>query len=124
MRVIVAGSRCFTAADYPLIEEVCLSSGYWYSAVVSGGARGVDTLGEQFAKNIKVPVQRYLADWERHGRSAGPRRNLLMAKHADAVVLVWDGISPGTKHMMNAARQQSLPVYVRIAVPSTAEVIP
>lgn len=124
MKVVIAGSRSFSAADYPLIEEVCLSSGYWYSTVISGTAPGVDRLGERFAKKIQVPVQRYPANWEKYGRSAGSIRNTEMARRADAVVVVWDGVSPGTRHMMNAARQRGLPLYVRVAVPSTAEVIP
>lgn len=117
MRVIVAGSRSFTEADYPLVREVCLASGYWYSEVISGGAHGVDLLGERFAAEIGVPVRRMLADWDRYGRGAGPRRNEAMAKQANALVAVWDGASRGTADMIRRARSTGLLVYVRVAHP-------
>ncbi len=117
MRVIVAGSRTFTTADYPLVKEVCLSSGYWFTSIISGTAHGVDLLGEMFAKEIRVPVERFPADWTRFGKSAGYKRNEQMAKVADALVLVWDGKSLGSKHMLDIARAKRLIVYVRIAQP-------
>lgn len=118
MRVIVAGSRGFGALDYPLVEEVCLTSGYWFTTILSGGAAGVDRLGEQFARNINAPVEQFLANWKRYGRSAGPRRNEEMARRAEALVAVWDGKSSGTAHMISTARARGLLVYVRIAAPA------
>lgn len=118
MRVIIAGSRGFTELDYPLVEEVCLTSGYWFTTILSGGAAGVDKLGEKFAQNIKAPVEVFLADWARYGRSAGPRRNEEMAKKAEALVAVWDGRSRGTAHMISTARARGLLVYVRVATPT------
>ncbi len=117
MRVIIAGSRTFTAQDYPLIEEACLASTYWYTEVISGTADGVDKLGELFAKRMGIPVRRFPADWARYGRSAGPRRNEEMAKNADALVAIWDGHSKGTAHMIAEARRRQLLVYVRRATP-------
>jgi hypothetical protein len=45
------------------------------------------------------------ADWDTYGKSAGYRRNADMAKYSDAVVCFWDGVSKGTKHMIDLARQ-------------------
>lgn len=118
MRVIIAGSRTFNAVDYPLIEEACLASTYWYTEVISGTAEGVDALGEHFAKLMGIPVRRFPADWDRYGRSAGIRRNEEMAKNADALVAIWDGRSKGTSHMIAEARRRQLLVYVRRATPA------
>lgn len=118
MRVIVAGSRGFTYEDYEIVENTCLMSGYWFSTVLCGLAEGVDRLGEEFAKRMNIPVEHYPADWKKHGKRAGVLRNETMAKNADALVAVWDGKSPGTKHMIQAARERSLLVHVRIAEPT------
>lgn len=118
MRVIVAGSRGFTYEDYELVENVCLMSGYWFSTILSGVAEGVDKLGEEFAHRMGIPVEQFPANWGLYGKRAGIVRNELMATKADALVAVWDGKSPGTKHMIEAARKRSLLVHVRIAEPT------
>ena len=56
------------------------------------------------------------ADWETYGKSAGYRRNVDMAESADALVALWDGVSNGTKHMINIARQKGLRVHVKIVL--------
>lgn len=117
MRVIVAGSRGFTHEDYETVENACLMSGYWFSTVLCGLAEGVDRLGEEFAKRMSIPVEYYPADWKQFGGRAGIMRNGAMAKNADALVAVWDKKSPGTEHMIQAARLRGLLVHVRIAQP-------
>lgn len=59
--------------------------------VVSGKARGADTLGEQYAKEHGYSIQYFPADWERYGKAAGYLRNTEMAKNADALVAFWTG---------------------------------
>lgn len=110
MRVIVAGSREITSPE--VVSYAVERSGFQVSQLVSGGARGVDRLGEQWARNASVPVQRFIPDWDGGGRSAGHARNREMAKHADALVAIWDGASPGTRGMIEIARQRGMPVYV------------
>ena len=118
MRVIIAGSRGFTFEDYDIVENTCLMSGYWFSTVLSGKARGGDELGEEFAKRMGVPVKPYPADWNRYGDDAGLIRNERMAAEADALVAIWDGRSTGTAHMIQAARRRGLLVHVRTATPT------
>jgi hypothetical protein len=111
-RVVVAGSRSF--ADFGLLCErldVFLSQRSEV-VIVSGGARGADRLGERYAALRGLPVERFPADWARYGRSAGFRRNKAMAEQADAVVLFWDGQSPGTAQMLSLAQSRGLPVRV------------
>lgn len=111
MKVIIAGSRTIT--DYGLVEKAVRDAGFTISEVVSGKAKGVDTLGEQWAKAHGVPVKEFPAHWEL-GKSAGYRRNLDMAKYADALILIHNG-SKGSTHMKNLAIQKGLRVYeVRI----------
>ena len=81
--------------------------------VVSGGAPGVDTLGEQYADEMNIPVHVYEADWDKHGRAAGPIRNRKMAENAEALIALWDGKSKGTKNMIETATKKGLMVYVK-----------
>ena len=110
MRTIVAGSRGITYMA--MVREAVRSSGFRVTEVVSGGARGVDRLGERLAEEMGVPCRVFPADWNRHGRSAGVIRNRTMAEYADALVAVWDGSSRGTANMISQARQLGLEVHV------------
>lgn len=113
-RVIIAGGRDFN--DYHLLERTMdhlLSNITADVVVVCGMARGADTLGEQYAKARGYRVDYYPADWDKHGRSAGYRRNEQMAQNADALVAFWDGMSRGTKSMIDLARQYNLKVRVK-----------
>lgn len=110
MRTIIAGSSHIT--DYSMVAAAVEQSGWHPTAIISGGARGVDTLGECWAKDNDVPIERFPADWAKHGKAAGYQRNLLMAEHAEALIAVWDGESRGTKHMIDIARRAGLQVHV------------
>ena len=110
MRTIIAGSRNITA--YSFLLDAVRASRMHVTAVVSGGARGVDTLGELYAANSGLPLQVFKADWDTYGRRAGFIRNIEMAGNADALIALWDGKSKGTEHMIKEARKHGLSVYV------------
>lgn len=111
-RVIVAGSREFN--NYPLLEKKLeeIIDKYGAIEIVSGTARGADSLGEEFAKNHGVPVKRFRALWDIHGRAAGYIRNAQMAQYADICIVFWDGESRGSKHMIDLATKYNLPLQV------------
>lgn len=52
------------------------------------------------------------ADWEAHGKAAGPRRNRKMAEYAAAVIALWDGKSRGTRNMLYVAHEHGLEIYL------------
>lgn len=110
MKVIVAGGRDIT--NFNLVEEAIVISGFEVSEIVSGKAKGVDTLGEVWALKHNVPVEVFPADWTAHGRSAGPIRNRQMAEYADALIAIWDGESKGTANMIQQARKNKLDVFI------------
>lgn len=109
MRVIIAGSR--DISDYSLVTRAVEQSGFYLSAIVSGEARGVDSLGERFAQENGLPLLQFRADWETHGRAAGPLRNRQMAEYADALVAITNG-SSGTENMIAEAKKRHLACYV------------
>lgn len=112
MRTIIAGSRDLW--DYPCLKEAIEKCGWPITEVVCGGAAGIDTLGKRWACENKIPVTTIMANWKKHGRSAGPIRNVEMAEQADALVAVWDGESKGTKHMIETAKSKGLRVHVEM----------
>jgi hypothetical protein len=111
MKVIIAGSRTIT--DYALVEQAVAESGFPITEVVSGRARGVDALGEQWAVRHHVPIRYFPADWAKHDKGAGPIRNQEMAHYADALILVWDGQSRGSAHMKSVAERRGLIIHVK-----------
>lgn len=110
MRTIIAGSRGII--NYDTVLNVVINSGFVITQVLSGTARGVDTIGEEIAEEFGIPLVLYPADWGKYGKSAGHIRNEQMAKNAEALIAVYDGVSPGTKSMINIAKKLGLKVYV------------
>lgn len=119
MKIIIAGSRDVT--QYETVRQAVIKSGYWKEfgksiEVVSGAARGVDRLGEEFARRNGLIVHRMPADWKAHGKAAGHIRNRKMGDFAKAhegrLLAIWDGKSPGTKGMINYARDIGLRGFI------------
>jgi hypothetical protein len=112
MKTIIAGGRDINAIT--LVVQAIQDSGFGpdTTEVVSGGAPGIDTLGEVRAALSGMPVKRFPADWKKYGRSAGPIRNRAMAEYADRLLAVWDGQSRGTKNMIDEMTKLGKPVFV------------
>lgn len=112
MKIIIAGGRNFH--NYQMLRDSCdfILGDQGVTEVVGGGASGADVLGERYAAEQGIPCRRFEADWQRYGRSAGPRRNVEMADYADALIAFWDGESRGTKHMIEAAQKRGLRVWI------------
>ena len=111
-RVIVAGGRDFF--DYKLLKEKldCLLSKKENVIIVSGMAKGADSLGERYAREHGLIISYYPALWNQNGNRAGFIRNEEMAKNAEACICFWDGTSTGTKHMIDTAKSMNLKLRV------------
>lgn len=114
-KVIIAGGRDFN--DYELLNKeasLFLSEIENGDAVqiVSGGAKGVDAMGERFAEENSLDVIVFPADWTKYGRAAGPKRNAQMAEYATHLLSFWDGKSKGTKSMISLAKKNKIEVKV------------
>ncbi len=115
-RVVIAGCR-----DYDNYDEAkeyidfCLSNIRIENEIiiVSGCASGADALGERYAEENRLKIEKYPANWEKYGRSAGPKRNRQMAEAADYVICFWDGKSRGTKSMIGYALKCGKPVKIK-----------
>lgn len=109
---IIAGSRNIT--QYNLLLEAISEIDWKISIVVSGGANGVDSLGERWAKENGKDVKLFPARWNLYGRAAGMVRNRKMVEYADAAIFLWDGESKGTQNCIMLAQARNLKVYVKI----------
>lgn len=114
-RVIVAGSRNYTdwLTFRRIMDELFLDRKDEIE-IVSGGARGPDQMAIRWARENSVPYKVFKADWDRYGRSAGYRRNAEMAVYAKGqeLVMFWDGVSRGTRHMHDLAIKHGLTVKI------------
>ena len=107
-RIIIAGTREFN--NYELLKEKCeaVLENESDVIIISGCARGTDSLGERFAQEKGYKVERFPANWDRDGKSAGAIRNNQMANNADMLIAFWDGKSKGTSNMISTARRKGL----------------
>lgn len=129
MKVVIAGTRTFD--DLKLLSKICdkLLKNAKNVTVLCGEARGADSLGKVYAYSRGYKVDFYPANWnDTHGKpkhelavgkngkeywkKAGLKRNIRMAKDADAVIIFWDGKSNGSRHMRKQARRMNVPYRV------------
>ena len=108
-RVIVCGSRGFCARELCFSTLDAVLRGVTEIEIVSGHAKGADRIAEEYAVRNGLPYKTFLPDWKQYGKAAGPRRNremLAYAKEAKPLVIAfWNGVSRGTKDMINAAEK-------------------
>jgi hypothetical protein len=93
------------------LGDAIKASGFDISLIISGGAVGVDRLGEIYAQLNDIPTLIMNANWKMDGRAAGYMRNNKMAEQADALIAIWNGHSSGTAHMIRIAKAKGLKVY-------------
>jgi hypothetical protein len=112
-KLIIAGSREFN--NYSFLKDkidFLLKNVVEDVEIVSGAARGADTLGEQYARENNLNVKLFPADWKKYGNSAGFIRNEEMANYANACVVFWMNNSKGTKHMIDLSQKHNLKLRI------------
>ncbi len=113
--ILVVGSRSITDYEYikNTLDKYCNSD----TVIVSGGAKGVDTLAERYADENNLQKVIMKADWDGYGKRAGYIRNAEMHKFISGkedklCIAFWDGNSKGTAHNFNLAKQYNNPIIV------------
>ncbi|RVT89267.1 DUF2493 domain-containing protein [Rhodovarius crocodyli] len=107
-RVLVCGGRDY--ADRQRVFEVLDEYRDRAEVLIDGGAEGADMLAEQWAMSRDVPMLTFRADWQRHGRAAGPIRNgQMLAQGKPTLVIAFPG-GRGTADMVRQARTAGVPV--------------
>jgi len=114
IRLAIVGSRGFNdyerlcAAVYALAEQEQIS----VVGVVSGGAKGVDSLGARFAHEHGLQLTEFLPEYDKYGRGAPLIRNKTIIENADYVLAVWDGVSRGTLNAIGHAQKLGKPLHI------------
>jgi len=114
-KVIIAGSRTVPEISTELSRKISkILSTLKDVEIVSGGAKGADRFGENYAKNYNIPVKVFKADWDRFGKVAGYKRNVEMAEYATHLIAIVDLSVPsrGTRHMIIEAKSKGLKIRV------------
>lgn len=108
MKLLIVGSRSITDFDIsPYIPDDV-------ELIISGGARGIDTLAEQYTDKMKISKLVLRPDYKKYKRGAPLKRNEEMVDLCDKVLVFWDGISKGTKHTIDYAGKQGKDVEIII----------
>ena len=118
MRVAIVGSRNITdddknekGEDY-WYEKICASIPKNCTEIVSGGADGIDSLAERYAKERGLMLKVFYPEYNRYGKSAAFIRNAQIVEYAHLVIAFWDGKSRGTADTIIKCWQLDKPVEI------------
>ena len=106
MKLLIAGSRSITDFD---LEGVVPEG---VDTIISGGASGVDTLAEEYADKHNIEKIIVRPEYDKYGKAAPIKRNQEMVDMCDEVLIIWDGVSRGTKNTANYAKKKGKKVTV------------
>ena len=103
MKLLIIGSRSITDLDLsPYIPSDV-------DTIISGGAKGVDSLAEQYADLHRLSKYIVRPRYDLYGRAAPLKRNEQMVDLADAVLVIWDGKSKGTQYTLRYSQKTNKP---------------
>ena len=106
MKLLIAGSR--SIENFDLSEYVP----HHTELIISGGAKGVDRLAEYYADQKGISKLILRPQYHIYGKGAPLKRNEQMVDLADEVLILWDGISRGTRYTAEYAKKKQKPVRV------------
>ena len=106
MKVLIAGSR--SVRNFDLSAYIPAET----ELIISGGAEGMDSIAEQYADSHKISKLILRPRYDLYGRAAPIRRNEAMVDLSDMVIVVWDGVSKGSKHTMTYAKKKNKALQV------------
>jgi len=102
-KLLIAGSR--TINDDDLVRACYRDLKIKVIEFVSGVAkRGPDASCITIAAEENLPCMKFPADWDKNGKAAGFIRNEEMAQYATFGLILWDGESHGSKHMIERCK--------------------
>lgn len=119
-RVLVFGGRDFSRRDvlFDALDEIRQHN--QIDSVITGSARGVDSFGSEWAVSRGIPLIEYPANWDKHGRRAGPIRNQQMLDEGKPTLGVQFPGGTGTEDMrrrLNGAGVRVIEVRLRFDAP-------
>lgn len=107
MKVAVIGSRSLTVnnlEDYLPPET---------TEIASGGASGIDACAREYAQAHGIKLTEFLPEYDKYGKSAPLKRNIQIIEYSDLVLAFYDGVSRGTKFVIENCKKLGVPVEVK-----------
>jgi len=115
-RIIVCGGCNYSNYEAFKRQLDQVLAKYENVTLISGHAKGVDTMAECYASEKKIPIKVFPAEWTKYGKAAGPIRNTAMLQYAleqtAVVVAFWNGASRGTGNMLKQAEKTGVECHV------------
>ena len=99
MKIAIVGSRGINTPDI----ERYIPDGV--TEIVSGGAVGVDSSAREYAIKHGIKTVDFLPNYSKYGRRAPIVRNREITEYADCALIFWDGISRGTKNIIECFKK-------------------
>ena len=106
MKIAIIGSRNSQVKN---LEDYLPAN---VTEIVSGGARGIDTCAKEYAIKNNIAFTEFLPEYEKYGRGAPLKRNMQIIDYADEVIAFWDGISNGTKYVIDNCKKRNVKITV------------
>ena len=109
MKLLIIGSRCIESFD--LSDFISKDT----ELIISGGAKGVDSIAERYADENNISKLILRPKYKKYGKAAPLKRNQQMIDLADEILVIWDGVSKGTKYSIEYAtrRNKSIKVIIK-----------
>jgi hypothetical protein len=111
MRVLVCGGRGYSNVErvYEVLDGLHHSKPI--TCIIEGGAKGADYLACRWSAARGLDQHfRFSADWELHGKAAGPKRNQRMIDEGKPDIVVAFPGGTGTADMVMRAKAAGIPV--------------
>ena len=110
MKVIVTGTGLIV--DLSVVITAIETFPFKITEVVSTSGNIISILGEQWAKEQKIPIERFSASWKSFGSKAGLIRNSEMVQYSDGLIAIWDGKSVGTQDIIRKMSRADKTVHL------------
>jgi predicted Rossmann fold nucleotide-binding protein DprA/Smf involved in DNA uptake len=106
INLAIIGSRNFTDKTFfnNKISEWITKYGK-PNRIISGGAKGADTLAADYARERGIELIIYFPDWTQYGKAAGPIRNTLIINHCTHVLAFPSKNGIGTQDSLQKAEK-------------------
>lgn len=113
-KLMISGSRNIRNLKIIFDELEKLYAAQPNLILISGGAKGVDSIAEEWGRFRKLQIEQHKPDWAKYGKGAGIVRNKEMVLAADFVLIFWDGESKGTKSVIDFCEKQGKKYLLKI----------
>ena len=111
MKLLIVGSR--SIENFDLSKYVPSET----ELIISGGAKGMDRIAELYADEHRISKLILFPKYKLYGKAAPIKRNEQMVEIADQVLVVWDGISKGTRATVEYTKKKNKPLTLLVISP-------